>query len=68
MSLSMFKNKLYNTIIAVSLIVAIMVVSTYASDILPGESKSDKTITCNEVKGKNTDKVASQRNIAIFHK
>ena len=42
MSLSMFKNKLYNTIIAVSLIVVIMVVSTYAPDILPGESKSDK--------------------------
>ena len=47
----MFKNKLYNTIIAVSLIVAIMVVSTYAPDILPGESKSDKTIACNEMKG-----------------
>lgn len=62
MSLSMFKNKLYNTIIAVSLIVAIMVVSTYAPDILPGESKSDKTITCNEVKGEKPQiRVASAK-------
>lgn len=58
----MFKNKLYNTIIAVSLIVAIMVVSTYAPDILPGESKSDKTITCNEVKGEKPQiRVASAK-------
>lgn len=62
MSLSMFKNKLYNTIIAVSLIVAIMVVSTYAPDILPGESKSDKTIACNEMKGEKPQiRVASAK-------
>ena len=62
MSLSIFKNKLYNTIIAVSLIVAIMVVSTYAPDILPGESKSDKTIACNEVKGEKPQiRVASAK-------
>lgn len=58
----MFKNKLYNTIIAVSLIVAIMVVSTYAPDILPGESKSDKTIACNEMKGEKPQiRVASAK-------
>ena len=58
----MFKNKLYNTIIAASLIVAIMVVSTYAPDILPGESKSDKTIACNEMKGEKPQiRVASAK-------
>ena len=58
----MFKNKLYNTIIAMSLIVAIMVVSTYAPDILPGESKLDKTIACNEMKGEKPQiRVASAK-------